>query len=348
MVFGVVWDAMKRKGIFFSLGLLVVQLGYAQAPLGTSQDTNQRIRSLTAALGPGPSDYIIGSGDLLRIEVFDVPDLSRDVRVGESGHISFPLIPVKIRAEGLSSFQLEEKLTELLQVNGLVSNPQVTIFVKEHRSQPITVIGAVRNPTVVQAIRQITLLEVLSEAGGLADDAGSLVIVTRRSARELPEVGPSEKERRGLPSGPQTITTSLKDLLESGDPQFNIPVFGGDIISVPRAGIVYVVGAVEKPGGFVLKSDSEQMTTLKAIALAEGLKGTAKPGDAVIVRKDPETGKEQEVEVNLSKIMARKAEDVRLYPNDILFVPDSMAKKVLRRAAEAGVAITQGLIIWRR
>ena len=119
-------------------------------------------------------------------------------------------------------------------------------------------------------------------------------------------------------------------------------------MSVARAGIVYVVGAVERPGGFVLKSDSEEITALKAIALAQGLKGTARPGDAVIIRKIPRTGKEEEIEVNLGRIMARKSEDVRLQANDILFVPDSFGKKVLRRAAEAAVSITSGLIIFRR
>lgn len=271
--------------------------------------------------------------------------MSRQVRVAESGHISLPLIPVKIRVAGLTSFQVEEKLAELLQVNGLVSNPQIAVFVQEHRSQPVTIVGAVRKPTVYQVIRPTTLLEALSYAEGLADDAGSVVIVTRAPS---PSPGSAEGSDGAQSDSSPTITVSLKDLLESGDPRFNIPVYGGDVVSVPRAGVVYVVGAVEKPGGFVLRSDGEEMTALKAIALAQGLKGTAKPSDAVIIRKHPETGKAQEIEVNLSRILGRKAEDVSLRANDILFVPDSTGKKALRRAAEAGIAITTGLIIWRR
>lgn len=335
---------MKRGAVVFSWLLLSIPFGYAQQPLATPQETNQRIRDLSAAL-PGPSDYVIGSGDLLRIDVFDVPDMSRQVRVAESGHISLPLIPVKIRVAGLTSFQVEEKLAELLQVNGLVSNPQIAVFVQEHRSQPVTIVGAVRKPTVYQVIRPTTLLEALSYAEGLADDAGSVVIVTRAPS---PSAGSAEGSDGAQSDSSPTITVSLKDLLESGDPRFNIPVYGGDVVSVPRAGVVYVVGAVEKPGGFVLRSDGEEMTALKAIALAQGLKGTAKPSDAVIIRKHPETGKEQEIEVNLSRILGRKAEDVSLRANDILFVPDSTGKKALRRAAEAGIAITTGLIIWRR
>lgn len=333
--------------MLLALFLLALVPAYAQEPVETTEETNARIQQLAAAFHAKQGDYLLGSGDLLRIDVFDVPDLSREVRVSESGHISLPLIPVKILARGLTAFQLEEKLAELLKVNGLVSNPQVTVFVKEHRSQPVTVIGAVNNPTVYQVIRHTTLLEALSYAGGLADDSGSVVIVARPTSSKL-SAERNRSQAGSQPTGPETITINLQDLLASGDPHFNIPVFGGDIVSVPRAGIVYAVGAVERPGGFVLKSDSEEMTALKLIALSQGLKGTAKPGDAVIIRKDPNTGKEQEIDVNLSKIMARKARDVRLFANDILFVPDSMGKKALRRAAEAGIAITTGVIIWRR
>jgi polysaccharide export outer membrane protein len=210
------------------------------------------------------------------------------------------------------------------------------VFVKEQRSQPITVIGAVRSPLVYQAIRQTTLLEVLSQAGGIADDAGSVVIVTR------PAVTEGEESAQA-----QTIVIKLRDLLESGDPRYNIPLQGGDVVSVPRAGIVYVVGAVEQPGGFVLQSDSEEMTVLKAVALARGLLGTARPSDAVVLRKDPASGQKKEIEVDLKKVMARQAEDIRLYPNDILFVPDSTGKKALRRLGEVGLAITSGLVILR-
>ena len=125
----------------------------------------------------------------------------------------------------------------------------------------------------------------------------------------------------------ETITVRIKDLLESGQAKYNVPVYGGDIISVPKAGVVYVVGSVQQPGGFTLKSDSENMSALKAIALARGFKGTAKPRKAVIIRKNPDTGEESEIAVNLKKIMARKTADVSLHANDVLFVPDSLGKR---------------------
>ncbi len=330
---------------------------FSQQNLETPQQTNEKIRQLASAFRTKQGEYLIGSGDLLRIEVFDAPELSRDVRVVESGYISLPLIPVKVRAGGLTAFQLEEKIAELLQVNGLVSHPQVTVFLKEQRSQPITVIGAVKRPMVYQAIRQTSLLEVLSEAGGIADDAGSVAIVTRaaRAGNETAgppaESGENDGTAKTSPDAasatPQTITVGLKDLLESGDPKFNIPLVGGDIVSVPRAGIVYVVGAVERPGGFVLQNDGEQMSALRVIALAGGTKGTAKPDQAVVIRRGMATGKNQEIAVKLNRIMQRKTEDVRLVANDILFVPDSAGKKALRRTGEVAIAMTSGLVLLR-
>jgi polysaccharide export outer membrane protein len=336
----------KFLGLFASL--LIPPALFAQQKLETAQDINVRIRHLSAAFQGKQSDYVIGGGDVLKIDVFDVPDLSREARVGESGYISLPLLPTKIRVAGLTVFQVEEKLAELLQVNGLVTHPHVTVFVKEQQSQPITVIGAVRFPKVIQAVRQTTLLEILSEAGGISEEAGNVVIVSRPAPPPLPDSKGSEAgSGAGPPAAPETFTVPLKDLLESGDPKFNIPVRGGDVISVPRAGIVYVAGAVTRAGGFVLQSDREEMTVLKLIALAQGLTGTARPADAVILRKDTETGKNREISVNINKVMSRKIEDVRLFPNDILFVPDSTGKKVLRRTGDVALSITSGLVIIR-
>src|SRR6202045_871741 len=147
--------------------------------MDTRAELNDRIAQLAGAASVKQGDYVIRSGDLLAVEVFDVPELSREVRVNETGFISLPLIPVKVRVAGLTTFQLQDKLGELLQTNGLVSTPQVSVNVKEQHSQPITVIGAVKSPMVIQAVRQTTLLQVLSQAGGVSGDAGSTVIITR-------------------------------------------------------------------------------------------------------------------------------------------------------------------------
>lgn len=305
-------------------------------------ETNDRIAQLAAATAVKQGDYVIGSGDLLTVDVFDVPELSRDVRVNETGYISLPLMPAKVRAEGLTTFQLQDKLAELLQTNGLVSSPQVSVSLKERNSQPITVIGSVKTPMVIQAVRQTTLLQALSQAGGIADDAGNTVIVTRQAEKTLPAGDPNAPP---MAAEPQSFTINLTDLLQTGDGRFNIPLLGGDVVSVPRAGIIYVVGAVNRPGGFVMQNDYDRMTTLKMLSLAGGTINTAKIKSTVILRKNPETGKRDEVPVDLSKVMHLKAEDVTLQANDILFVPDSAGKRALHRTGDIAVSLTTGIAI---
>ena len=317
------------------------------APQGMSKplnpvvsETNDRIAQLAVASDVKQGDYLIGSGDLLGIEVFDVPELSRDVRVNETGNISLPLMPAKIRASGLTPFQLQDKLAELLQTNGLVSTPQVTVSVKEQHSQPITVIGAVKTPMVIQALRRTTLLQALSQAGGVGDDAGGTVIVTRTAPDASDSADPNAAPE---PTAPQTFTINLSDILDSGDSRFNIPLVGGDVVSVPRAGIIYVVGAVNKPGGYLLENDFDRMTMLKMLSLAGGTTNTAKVKKAIILRKNLATGKRDQVPVDLSKVMKMKTQDVQMEANDILFVPDSSGLRALHRAGDVGVALTEGI-----
>jgi polysaccharide biosynthesis/export protein len=317
--------------------------GSGSVPKPTSivaAETNDRIAQLALASNVKQGDYVIGSGDLLGVEVFDVPELSRDVRVNETGYISLPLMPSKVRAGGLTPFQFQDKLAELLQTNGLVSTPQVTVSVKEQHSQPITVIGAVKTPMVIQALRRTTLLQALSQAGGIADDAGSTVIVTRPAPDVSESAGPGDASTQ---SAAQTFTINLSDVLESGESRFNIPLVGGDVVSVPRAGIIYVVGAVSKPGGFLLQNDLDHMTMLKMLSLAGGTTNTAKMKSAVILRKNLETGERDQVPVDLSKVMHLKTQDVQMQANDILFVPDSAGLRALHRAGDVGVALTEGI-----
>jgi len=305
-----------------------------------ASETNDRIAQLALASAVKQGDYQIGSGDLLGIEIFDVPELSRDVRVNETGYISLPLMPSKVRAAGLTPFQLQDKLAELLQTNGLVSTPQVSVSLKEQHGQPITVIGAVNNPIMIQATRNTTLLQALSQAGGIVEDAGGTVIVTRTS----PDIsGSADSVDGSTRSVPQSFTIRLSDILESGDARFNIPLLGGDVVSVPRAGIIYVVGAVAKPGGFLLQNDFDRMTMLKMISLAGGITNTAKQKKTVILRKNPDTGTRDQVPVDLNKIMQLKSQDVQLQANDILFVPDSAGLKALHRAGDVAISLTTGV-----
>src|SRR5712664_3994450 len=181
-----------------------------QAVLETPQQVNDRIRSMSASARVMPHDYVIGNGDLLNLEVFDVKELSREVRVSQTGSIGIPLVPVRLRVAGLTEVQTEQKIAEVLESNGLVSHPQVSVSVKERKSKPITVVGAVLHPMVYQADRPVTILEVLAEAGGIANDAGDTVIVARASE----ELSADSSEPPAI--GPEDPSTTAKDLTETG------------------------------------------------------------------------------------------------------------------------------------
>lgn len=383
------------------LGLMVLAPpSRAQAVLETPQQTNDRIRELSVEASRQPHDYVIGDGDMLTIDVFDVKELSRDVRVSQTGTIGIPLVPVRLHVAGLTEVQAEQKIAEVLEANGLVSHPEVSVTVREKKSKPITIVGAVARPMVYQADRQVTLLEVLAEAGGLANDAGDQAIITRQAPRmalietqppskdagaapspkpeapapnspapaasgssasgtgtsseppELPAQTPAAADTSGALSTdqvsvpPDTITVNLFQLMESGNTKNNIVLQAGDVVTIPHAGIVYVLGAVSHPGGFVLANDREQMNTLKILALAGGFTNTAKSSHAVVIRKDAQ-GQSHEVQVDLKKILSRKAEDVQLQPSDILYVPDSAAKEALVKSLEFGLALGTAVALYR-
>src|SRR5437660_11400947 len=158
-----------------------------QAVLETPQQTNDRIRALSSTARLSPHDYVIGNGDVIDVEVFDVKELSREVRVSQTGSIGIPLVPVRLHVGGLTEVQTEQKIAEVLEANGLVTHADVSVTVKEHKSKPITVVGAVSHPMVYQADRPVTVLEVLAEAGGVANDAGDTVIVARTSHESEPD-----------------------------------------------------------------------------------------------------------------------------------------------------------------
>jgi polysaccharide export outer membrane protein len=143
-----------------------------------------------------------------------------------------------------------------------------------------------------------------------------------------------------------TITINLNQLVESGDATNNIVLQAGDIVTVPHAGIVYILGAVARPGGFILANDRSQMTTLKILALSGGLNPTAKKDHAFIIRRDNQ-GQQHQVPVDLKKVMDFTTEDVQLQPSDILYVPNSTAKAALRKAAELGLIIGTGVALYR-
>ena len=344
---------MGVLGLAVALGVLspsecAITFGQTAAPQEeTVKQTNDKIQTMASRVRTKVTEIPIGTGDLLHIDVFDVPELSRDVRVSDLGEISFPLIPGKIPAAGLTTFQLEQNLERLLLENGLVSHPQVSVLIREQNSEPVSVVGAVMKPLVYQVFRPTTLLEVLAQAGGISDEAGNVILVTRPIAPP-PTAPPSGPASPDAAPETQTMTIRIQDLLESGDPSYNIQIFGGDVVSVPRAGIVYVMGAgISQPGGYVVQSHGEQITVLRAVALAHGTNTFAKGDSAVILRMNSVTGARDQIPVHLKQIENRKEEDVPMKSNDILYIPDSIGLKILAKGAESALSVGSAITIYR-
>jgi polysaccharide biosynthesis/export protein len=331
------------------LSALSLMAGEEPPPLASGLATQARTEPAEKTIAqPAAADYVISADDLLEVNVFDVSEFSRTYRVSPSGSITLPLVPAPIAAAGLTTAQLASAIRDRLQADGLVSKAQVTVEVKESRLHSVAVTGAVKRPQIYPVFAQTTLLDVLSQAEGLSEDAGRVATVTRGDLALSTQGLLGGQDGGGQSPVAQTITIDLKRLLQTGDPRLNIALYPGDRVTVQRAGIIYVVGAVGRPGGFTLKNDQEQMTVLKAIALAEDLKSTAIRSRAIIIRDDGRTPPaRQELPVNLSEVLQGRAPDPPMQANDILFVPDSSARKAMRRAAEAAVQIATGVIIWR-
>jgi polysaccharide export outer membrane protein len=278
-------------------------------------------------------EYAIGAQDLLSITFLEAAELSRDVRVAPDGTISLPYLAERVLVAGLTLNQAEELLKRKYQEAGILNQPNISITLKELVSKPVTVMGAVRTPGVFQLGATLSLMRVITQAGGLGDDAGQTIQVVRA----------------GTTAQEQVIRIRIDDL-RMGRLEANIPIYGGDTVNVLPAGAVYVVGAVNRPGRHSLRSDSEQMTVLRLIALAEDTKRTAKLDATVILRKD-ETGATREIPVNLKKILQRKAPDVAVMANDVVFVPDSLGRRAAARGGEAAMqvgimALLRGLLLF--
>jgi len=279
----------------------------------------------------------------LDVDVFNVPELTKTVRVANDGTLSLALLG-RVRVAGMTAEQLRKEL-ERRWGQTYLQNPQVTVFVREFHAQPVSVIGAVERPGVYELKASRTLIEILSMAGGLARTgtaAGRTLLVTRRAGFGV-ELQPVE----GMSVlGVDRIEINLQRLLYSREEGLNIEIKPFDTISVSRADIGYVVGDVRRPGGFVL-ADRENLTVLQALALAEGLNGTASKRQARIIRRGS-SGSRTEIPVNLIKILNGKSEDVELAANDILFVPSSTGKAAAKRGAEVVLGTISGILIYRR
>jgi polysaccharide biosynthesis/export protein len=255
----------------------------------------------------------IGPRDLIVLQVYDSPELSRTVRVGSDGLVRLPMMKQRIKADGLMPSELEAVVSKAFEQEGLIVDPFVTITVAEYSSRPISVLGAVKNPMTFLASSPVTLVEAITRAGGLTPETGSEILISRN------RLGPD-----GLVTS-VTQRVPVKALIDLADPQANLRLSGGEEIRVPDAGKVFVVGNVRKPGAFIVQ-DGAESSVLKMLAVAEGLSPFA-ASRAYIYRREA-SGPKNEIPIELSKIMDRKAPDAQLLPNDVLYIPDNRNKRL--------------------
>ncbi len=278
----------------------------------------------------------IGANDLIAISVYDSPELTRTVRVGDDGMIRLPMLKQRIRADSLLPGELENAITEALTGERILVDPIVTVTILEYHSRPISVVGAVRKPVTFQAVGKVTLLDALVMAEGATSDAGPELLLTRPQPEDADAPPPVER----IP---------LQALLSAMDPSLNVTLTGGEEIRVPEARMIYVVGNVKKPGAFPVR-DGPETTVLKVLALAEGLVPYA-ARRAYILRPAAGSTERQEIPIELEQILQRKVADVALQADDILYVPDNKGRRrtveIIERVSGFGMATASGVLIWR-
>jgi len=319
-----------RAAQVVALGLcsasLAAQVASSPAAAATSPNAQQSSPATSSNDAPAQrlaanSNTKLGAGDLIDVAVFGVPDLGTKTRISSSGDVYLPLIDY-VHVADLTIDEAQELIQKRLEDGGFVRNPHVTVFVEEAQSQAITMVGELAHPGPYTISGNRNLYDMISAAGGLSDKAGRVVTIIHRD-------DPDHK-----------IELQLSPNLAE-DTQNNVDVRPGDTIIVSRAGIVYVVGDVQHPSGFLIEDNS--LSVLKALALAGGSNRTASLNKTRILRQTPNGIKE--IPVPLKKILYAKAADVPLVKGDVLFVPGSSAKAAAYRTADAVTTMTSALAL---
>jgi len=255
--------------------------------------------------------YFLGAGDVLELSVFQVPELEKTVRVNGRGEIVLPLLGI-LTVDGLSLPQLESLISRRLQESYL-QNPQVSLFIKEYRSQQITVMGAVENPDVYSIRQSRSIFEMLSLAGGLSKTAGDVIRV--QTQQKNPTTGRVE---------PANLLLSLDKMIQGGEVVEDVRLSGGDSILVPEAGVVFVEGAVKKPGSYKMQGETN---VLKAITMAGGVPWEGRQSKVEVIRDIG--GEPVAIDVNLNRVRTQRGDDVVLRDGDIVMVSYSATKRAI-------------------
>jgi polysaccharide export outer membrane protein len=294
----------------------IVLVFFSIHALAQQTDWNDRLNQLSL-FGDARSDYRLGPGDLIELQVFEIEDFEYTLRINSEGALRVPLVGT-VEVAGLTASELEFRIQELLKKN-MIRDPQVSVLVKEYRSQSIFVLGAVNTPGQFQITQPLKLVDAISMAGGLDLDRASesAFIQSRKPSR------PGEAESLEQ----RIVEIDLRDLLEEGNLSLNVPVNAGDIINVPErvVELFYVIGEVNRPGAFEIPQNEELHLT-QSLAWAGGPMKTANLGDGILVRYDGT--QRTEIPINIEKILKGNQPDLSIQARDVLFVPGSTAKSI--------------------
>lgn len=274
----------------------------------------------------------IQPNDLIWLEVYRSPELTRTVRVSKDGTIVLPLLRHPISVEGLMPVDAEDAIASALKKEDVIVDPVVTVALAEyHQNKPISVVGAVKTPLTFQADGKVTLLDAISRAGGLTPQAGPEILISHGQREETDT--PAVLARR----------VSVKDLIEKADPESNVILAGGEEIRVPEVGNVFVLGNVKRPGAFPVHYGPQGTTVLKVLALSEGLLPNSK-NQAFIYRREGGAASKNEIPIELDKILKAKAPDVPLMAEDILYIPDNSGRREALAVLEKVILLGSGAI----
>jgi polysaccharide export outer membrane protein len=285
------------------------------------------VLSLTpAALAAGtttlPESLLIGPGDLLHISVVDTPEMDQHASVTDKGEV--PLVAVgSLKVAGLTPEEAAIAVRERLITAHYLNHPEVAVSVEQYATQSVSVLGQVRSSGAYPIGTARSVLDVLALAGGLDGTADRNILI----------------ERHGDPQHP--IHYNLSNNPEEAVGK-QVLVYPGDIVVVPRAGIVYILGDVNRPGGFVMSNNESKMTLLQGLALAGGLTKSAKQGHARLIRK--ENGSTREEQLSLGEIQKGKLPDMAMLPGDVLYVPFSYVKNIATNSAGIAASATSAAI----
>ncbi|QNI33812.1 polysaccharide biosynthesis/export family protein [Alloacidobacterium dinghuense] len=308
-------DSSFRPGIaFIAFLLLTPQLGFSQQPTpGATPDQRNSAPNIA-----------IGAGDLLSIVVFDTPELTTSARVSQDGEVNLPVLGM-MRLAGMNTIDAARRIEDELRSRHLILDPHVTVFISEYASQGATVMGEVRTPGVYPTLGTRKMLDMISVAGGLQTTAGKTVTIVHRD-------DPQHPVNIALQSGPANMSA-----------QENPVILPGDTMIVAKAGVVYVIGDVLKPGGFLIDNNTP-VSVMQSLSLAGGWDKTAALSKTKLIRKTSE-GRE-EVDLDLKHVAYGSQADISVKDGDILFVPSSISKTLTYRGIEAAISITSGVLIY--